>query len=112
MLSSTGSFLRVTVCREQARLASRSTSRASAASLRNRGRSSRTGSRQSRRPVGRIHSKEFVALSDGEKTEVLKQVESRHAEFFLALVRETYSGYYSNSEVLQVKGLPLKPSTA
>ena len=56
---------------------------------------------------GRIYSKELVALSDGEKTEVLKQVESRHAKFFAMLVRETYSGYYSSPEVLRVKGLPL-----
>ena len=58
---------------------------------------------------GRAHSKEFAALTASEKTEVLKQVESQHAEFFATLVRETYSGYYSSSEVLQVKGLPLNP---
>ena len=56
---------------------------------------------------GRTHSMQFVALSDGQKTEVLKQIESQHAEFFAVLVRETYSGYYSRSEVLRVKGLPL-----
>ena len=56
---------------------------------------------------GRTHAVEFVTLSDGEKTEVLKQVESQHAEFFAVLVRETYSGYYSSPEVLRVKGLPL-----
>ena len=58
---------------------------------------------------GRSHSLEFVALSDDEKTEVLKQVESQHAEFFAALVRETYSGYYSSPKVLRAKGLPLNP---
>ena len=56
---------------------------------------------------GRTHSKEFVDLSDREKTEVLKLVESQHEEFFAALVHETYSGYYSSPGVLQVKGLPL-----
>ena len=56
---------------------------------------------------GRTHSVAFVTLSDGEKTEVLKQVESQHTEFFAVLVRETYSGYYSSSEVLRIKGLPL-----
>lgn len=56
---------------------------------------------------GRTHAKEFGALSEGEKTEVLRQVESQHEEFFAALVRETYSGYYSSPEVLPVKGLPL-----
>lgn len=56
---------------------------------------------------GRTHSVEFVTLSDSQKTEVLKLVESQHAEFFAVLVRETYSGYYSSPEVLRVKGLPL-----
>ena len=58
---------------------------------------------------GRTLSQEFAALSGGEKTEVLRHVESQHAEFFSVLVRETYSGYYSNAEVLRVKGLPLNP---
>ena len=56
---------------------------------------------------GRTHSKAFAALSDGKKTEVLKQVESEHAEFFVALVREAYSGYYSRPEVLRAKSLSL-----
>lgn len=56
---------------------------------------------------GRTHAREFVALSEGEKTEVLRQVESQHEEFFAVLVHETYSGYYSSPEGLQVKGLPL-----
>ena len=56
---------------------------------------------------GRAHSKGFAGLSDDEKTEVLKQIESQHAEFFAVLIRETYSGYYSSPEVLRVKGLPL-----
>lgn len=56
---------------------------------------------------GRTHSKEFTGLSDDEKTEVLKQIESQHAEFFAVLIRETYSGYYSSPKVLRAKGLPL-----
>ena len=56
---------------------------------------------------GRTHAMQFVALSDGQKTEVLKQVETQQTEFFVVLVRETYSGYYSSPEVLRVKGLPL-----
>lgn len=56
---------------------------------------------------GHTHSMQFVALSDGQKTEVLKRIESQHAELFAVLVRETYSGYYSSPEVLRVKGLPL-----
>ena len=56
---------------------------------------------------GRTHSKEFIALSDDDKTGVLKNVESRHSEFFATLVRETYSGYYSSPEVLRAKELPL-----
>ena len=56
---------------------------------------------------GRTLSKEFVGLTDREKIEVLEQVESRQAEFFSLLVRETYSGYYSSPKVLRAKGLPL-----
>ena len=56
---------------------------------------------------GSSHSRDFVSLSDREKTEVLKHVESQHSEFFAVLVRETYSGYYSSPEVLRVKELPL-----
>ena len=56
---------------------------------------------------GSSYSREFVRLSDREKTEVLEQVELQYAEFFAALVRETYSGYYSSPDVLRAKGLPL-----
>ena len=56
---------------------------------------------------GGSYSKAFVGLSDREKTEVLEQVELQHAEFFAALVRETYSGYYSSPDVLRGKGLPV-----
>ena len=56
---------------------------------------------------GRAHSKEFGGLSVREKTEVLKQVESQHTEFFSVLVRETYSGYYSSPEALRAKGVPI-----
>lgn len=58
---------------------------------------------------GQAHSKEFVCLSEGERTAILKRVESERAEFFAALVRETYSGYYSSLDVLRAKGLPLAP---
>jgi hypothetical protein len=56
---------------------------------------------------GRNHSKGFVELSHGDRTSVLRTVESRHKEFFKALVQETYSGYYSAPAVLRAKGLPL-----
>ena len=56
---------------------------------------------------GGNYSRELLGLSDREKTEVLRQVESEHAEFFAALVRETYSGYYSSPDVLRAKRLPL-----
>ena len=56
---------------------------------------------------GGSYSKEFVGLPDREKTEVLEQVALQHPEFFAALVRETYSGYYSNPDVLRAKRLPL-----
>lgn len=58
---------------------------------------------------GQAHSQEFVSLSEGERTAILKRVESERAEFFAALVRETYSGYYSSPAVLRAKGLPLAP---
>ena len=47
---------------------------------------------------GHAHSKEFGCLSEGERTAILKRVESERVEFFAALVRETYSGYYSSPE--------------
>ncbi len=55
---------------------------------------------------GRAYAKDFLSLSDREKTETLKQVESEHPEFFAALVRETYSGYYSSPDALRAKALP------
>ena len=56
---------------------------------------------------GSAHSQGFVSLSEDDRTAVLKQVESQEPEFFAALVRETYSGYYSSPAVLRAKGLPL-----
>ena len=56
---------------------------------------------------GTTYSQGFVNLSEDDRMAVLKQVESQEPEFFAALVRETYSGYYSNPVVLRAKGLPL-----
>ena len=56
---------------------------------------------------GSAHSQGFVSLSEDDRTAVLKRVESQEPEFFAALVRETYSGYYSSPAVLRAKGLPL-----
>lgn len=56
---------------------------------------------------GSAYSQGFVSLSEDDRTAVLKRVESQEPEFFAALVRETYSGYYSSPEVLRAKGLPL-----
>ncbi len=56
---------------------------------------------------GRNHSKGFLELSDAEMTAVLRQIEIEHPKLFQALVRETYSGYYSNPTALRAKNLPL-----
>jgi hypothetical protein len=55
----------------------------------------------------RSHSKAFADLSNDQKTDVLREVESQYEKFFKALVQETYSGYYSHPAVLRAKKLPL-----
>ena len=52
---------------------------------------------------------DFINLSDDDKDEVLRQIEAAHPEFFEALVRQTYDGYYSNSRILQALGLEARP---
>ena len=56
---------------------------------------------------GRRHGTGFVNLSDSQKADVLREVESQHARFFAALIRDSYAGYYSNPAVLDAKGLPV-----
>ena len=52
---------------------------------------------------------DFAALSDGRKDELLRRVESEEPEFFQALVRLTYNGYYTNPRVLELLGLEARP---
>ena len=55
------------------------------------------------------HSSEFADLSAEQQDAVLSDVESAEAEFFEALVRQTYNGYYTNSGVLELLGLEARP---
>ena len=55
------------------------------------------------------HSKRFVDLEDGEKDEVLSDVESSEPDFFGALVQHTYNGYYINRQTIALLGLEAEP---
>ena len=46
----------------------------------------------------------FASLSDAEKDEVLRTVESNRPEFFDQLVNQTYNGYYTNTGVYEALG--------
>jgi hypothetical protein len=49
-------------------------------------------------------NKEFLGLSDADKDATLHQVETEHPQFFGALVRQTYSGYYTHPRIFQLIG--------
>jgi hypothetical protein len=54
----------------------------------------------------------FAGLGSDGREHVLRRVELSHAEFFEALVRQTYDGYYTHPTVLARLGLdpgPLHP---
>jgi hypothetical protein len=54
----------------------------------------------------------FASLGSEGREHVLRRVERSHAEFFEALVRHTYDGYYSHPTVIARLGLdpgPLHP---
>ena len=55
------------------------------------------------------HSREFADLSAEQRDAVLSEVESAEPEFFEALVRQTYNGYYADSSVLEQLGLEALP---
>jgi len=55
------------------------------------------------------HSSEFADLSAEQRDAVLSEVESAEPEFFEALVRQTYNGYYADSSVLELLGLEARP---
>ena len=49
-------------------------------------------------------SENFLALSDGAKTDVLKETESSYPAFFEQLVQQTYNGYYTDKRILDIIG--------
>ena len=56
-----------------------------------------------------MYSKGFSSLSDEQRDAVLRRVESERGEFFEALVRHTYAGYYSSPAVIRLLGLEARP---
>jgi Gluconate 2-dehydrogenase subunit 3 len=58
----------------------------------------------------RVHDAvDLVALSVDAREDGLRRVERSHAEFFEALVRHTYDGYYSHPTVIARLGLDASP---
>ena len=51
----------------------------------------------------------LASLSVDDRENVLRRVEQSHAEFFEALVRYTYDGYYSHPAVIARLGLDASP---
>ena len=56
-----------------------------------------------------LGSRDFAELSSEDKDTLLGQVETDHPDFFEALVKNTYGGYYSNPKVLRQLGLESTP---
>ena len=55
------------------------------------------------------HGQDFINLSGEDQDAVLRHTEAAQSEFFEALVRQTYDGYYSNSTVLEALGIEARP---
>ena len=51
----------------------------------------------------------LASLGVDDREDVLRRVEQSHAEFFEALVRHTYDGYYSHPTVIARLGLDASP---
>ena len=51
----------------------------------------------------------FTTLTDARKDAVLREVESAAPEFFEALVRRAYNGYYMDPKVIVLLGLEARP---
>ena len=51
----------------------------------------------------------FEELDGERRDEVLRRVEADSPEFFDALVRHTYNGYYTNPKVVELLGLDPRP---
>ena len=54
--------------------------------------------------ASRREAKGFVELPDAARDATLRQVEAEHPRFFEALVRQTYSGYYTHPRVFECIG--------
>ena len=69
--------------------------------------------------AGSHHGKPFLDIDDSAKETLLKMVEEQNPEMFSEFVRLAYSGYYTNTSVIerlgpdagtpQPKGLPIAP---
>lgn len=51
----------------------------------------------------------FAALDSDQQIEVLHGVEKESADFFSALIKHTYNGYYTNKKVLELCGASTLP---
>jgi hypothetical protein len=51
--------------------------------------------------VGR-EGKGFLELADAARDETLREVEAQHPQFFEALVRQCYNGYYTNPQIFEL----------
>jgi hypothetical protein len=56
-----------------------------------------------------MFSSAFSDLSEDQRVEVLKRVESEHTHFFKELVQQTYAGYYTRKDVAELLGLEARP---
>ena len=54
--------------------------------------------------ASRARGKGFGGLSVEERSQVLRQVEQDHPNFFSALVQQTYNGYYTNPAIYRLVG--------
>ena len=54
---------------------------------------------------GRAYRNGLAGLTYEQRESVLSKVESTSPEFFDVLIQQTYSGYYTNSDVLRAKGI-------
>lgn len=59
--------------------------------------------------VERAAPGDFAALSPEDRERVLRDVEAARPEFLDALLRETYTGYYSHAAVVALLGLDPRP---
>ena len=56
--------------------------------------------------AGRHGTAEFQALADDGKDAALREVEASKPEFFEALVKQAYNGYYTDATIFQQLGYP------